>query len=117
MKSQEVCTSRKRINELIQEAEQALEFKDRQVTQWSPHRQPEDSLIPPGRSVEATLPPSDMSQSTPRPQEFSVPVLKREQRMGEPRGVLKAPLSPDRESQREERKSVIDAVKQITGEV
>ena len=35
--------------------------------------------------------------------------------MGEPRGVLKTPLSPDRESQREERKSVINAVKQITG--
>ena len=104
-----------RINELIQEAEQALEFRDRQVAQWSPHRPPEDSLIPPGQSVETTLPPSDMSQSVPRPQELSVPVPKREQRMGEPRGVLKTPLSPDRESQREERKSVIDAVKQITG--
>ena len=104
-----------RINELIQEAEQALEFKDRQVAQWSPHRPPEDSLIPPGRSVETTLPPSDMSQSTPRPQELSIPVPKREQRMGEPRGVLKTLLSPDRESQKEERKSAIDAVKQITG--
>ena len=104
-----------RINELIQESEQALEFKDRQVAQWSPHRLPEDSLIPPGRSVETTLPPSDMSQSTPSPQKLSVPVPKREQRMGEQRGVLETPLSLDRESQREERKSVIDAVKQITG--
>ena len=55
------------INELIQEAEQALEFRDRQVAQWSPHRPPEDSLIPPGRSVETALPPSDMSQPVPRP--------------------------------------------------
>ena len=85
------------------------------MAQWLPHRPPEDSLIPPGQSVEATLPLSDMSQSIPRPQELSVPVPKREQRMEEPRGVLKTPLSPDRESQREERKSVIDAVKQITG--
>ena len=66
-------------------------------------------------TVEATLPPSDTSQSVPRPRELSVPVPKREQRMGEPRGVLKTPLSLNRESQREERKSVIDAVKQITG--
>ena len=35
----------------------------------------------------------------------------------EPEGrfILKSPLSPDRKSQREERDSVIDAVKQITG--
>ena len=104
-----------RINELIQEAEQALEFKDRQVARWSPRRLPEDSLIPPGWSVETTLLPSDVNQPTPRPQELSIPVPKREQRMEEPRGMLKTPLSPDRESQKEERKSVIDAVKQITG--
>ena len=41
-----------RINELIQEAEQALELRDKQVAQWSPHRPPENSLVPPGQSVE-----------------------------------------------------------------
>ena len=80
----------------------------------SSHRPPGDSLAPPERSMETVLPPSDMSQSTPRPPGLSIPVPKREQRMEEPRGILKTLLSPDRESQREERKSAIDAVKQIT---
>ena len=44
------------INELIQEAEQALEFRDRQAAQWSPHQPPEDSLIPPGQVTRTTLP-------------------------------------------------------------
>ena len=104
-----------RVNELIQEAERALEFRDRQIPPWSPRRPPEDSLIPSGRSVETTLPPSDMSQSTPRPKDLTIPVPKREQRIGESWGKSKTPLSPDRESQKEERKSAIDAVKQITG--
>ena len=82
-----------RINEIIQEAEQALEYRDRRVAQWSPYRPPEDSLIPPGRSVETIPMPTDMRQSTPKPQDFSVTISQREQRMGEPRGVLKdAPL-------------------------
>ena len=72
-----------RVNELIQEAERALEFRDRQIPPWSPRRPPEDSLIPPGRSAETTLPPSDMSQSTPRPKDLTIPVPKREQRIGE----------------------------------
>ena len=104
-----------RINEIIQEAEQALEFRDRRVAQWSPHRPPEGSLIPPGRSAEPIPLPTDTRQPIPKSQDLSVTISQREQRMGEPRGVLKTPLSPDRESQREERKSAIDAVKQITG--
>ena len=44
-----------RINELIQEAEQALEFRDRQAAQCSLHRPPEDSLLPPGRVTRATI--------------------------------------------------------------
>ena len=104
-----------RINELIQGAEQALEFRDRQVAQWSPHRLPKDSLIPPGQTVETTLPQPVLDQPTPGPQKPSIPVPKREQRREEPRGVPKTPLSPDRQSQKEERKSVKDAVKQITG--
>ena len=51
-----------RINELIQEAEQALEFRDRQTAQWSPHRPPEDSLIPPGQVTRTTLPEEDLDQ-------------------------------------------------------
>ena len=35
------------INELIQEAEQAMEFRDRQSVQWSPRQTPGDSLVPP----------------------------------------------------------------------
>ena len=104
-----------RINELIQEAEQALEFRDWQMAQWSPHRQQVDSLIPPGQIVRSTTPQGVLDQPAPSPQGPSTPVPKREQRRGEQRGVPKTPLSPDWESQKEERKSAIDAVKQITG--
>ena len=38
-----------RINEWIQDAEQALEFRDRQMAQWSLYRPLGDSLIPPGQ--------------------------------------------------------------------
>ena len=48
------------INELIQEAQQALEFRDRQTAQWSLHRPPEDSLIPPGQVTRTTLPEEDL---------------------------------------------------------
>ena len=40
-----------RINELIQEAEQALEVQDRQLPQESRFRPPQDSLIPPRHST------------------------------------------------------------------
>ena len=40
-----------RINELIQEAEQALEVQDRQLPQEPRFRPPKDSLIPPGHST------------------------------------------------------------------
>ena len=40
-----------RINELIQEAEQALEVQDRQLPQEPQFRPPKDSLIPPGHST------------------------------------------------------------------
>ena len=39
-----------RINELIQEAEQALQLRDRQVAQWSPYRPLGDSLILQGKT-------------------------------------------------------------------
>ena len=40
-----------RINELIQEAEQALELQDRQLPPEPRFRPPKDSLIPPGHST------------------------------------------------------------------
>ena len=104
-----------RINELIQEAEQALEFREWQVAQWSPQRPLVDSLIPLGQAVRSTTPYGVSDQPASRPQGPFTPVPKKEQSKGEQRGVLKTPLSPDRESQKEERKSAIDAVKQITG--
>ena len=104
-----------RINELIQEAEQALEFREWQVAQWSPQRPPIDSLIPPGPVIKPTIPSGVSDRPASKPQGPSTPVTNKEPSKGEQRGVLKTPLSPDRESQKEERKSVIDAVKQITG--
>ena len=43
-----------RINELIQEAEQALEVRNEQLAQRPTFRPPADSLIPPGHPTEAT---------------------------------------------------------------
>ena len=54
-------------------------------------------------------------QTTQGPQGPSGPTPKKEQKGGEQRAPPKSPLLPDRESQSEERKSVIDAVRQITG--
>ena len=56
-----------------------------------------------------------LNQTTQGPQGPSGPTSKRGQKGGEQRAPPKSPLSPDRESQSEERKSVIDAVRQITG--
>ena len=69
-----------RINELIQEAEQALEFRDRQTAQWSPHQPPEDSLIPPGQVTRTTLPQGDLDRTVQSPQGPSTPVPKKEQK-------------------------------------
>ena len=103
------------INELIQEAEQALEFRDRQAAQWSPHQPPEDFLIPPGQVTRAILSEGGFDWTIQGPQGPSSPTSKKEQKRGEQRVTPKSPLLPDRESQSEERKSVIDVVKQITG--
>ena len=69
-----------RINELIQEAEQALEFRDRQAAQWSPHRPPEDSLIPPGQVTRNILSEGGFDRTTQGPQGPSGLTPKREQR-------------------------------------
>ena len=100
-----------RINELVQEAEQILEAQDRQLS-WGP---PRDSLIPPGHS---TGTPSPIRSVQGREQESREPSeTTPTRRVGGQGGrtAFKSPHSPNQESQKEERDSVIEAVKQITG--
>ena len=104
-----------RINELIQEVEQILEAQDRQMSGESQFGPPRDSLIPPGHSTGA---PSPIRGTWGREQESrEPPETTPTRRAGGQRGrtAFKSPHSPDQESQREERDSVIDVVKQITG--
>ena len=103
------------MNELKQEAEQALEFRDRQAAQWSPRQPPKDSLIPQRQAIRDILSEGGPSQVVQGPQGHMSPVPKREQKEEEQRAAPKSPLLPDRESQNEERRSAIDVVKQITG--
>ena len=104
-----------RINELIQEAEQILETQDRQASEGLRFRPPRDSLIPPEHS---TGTPSPTRSVQGREQEFRYPSETISTQRGERQGgrsVFRSPHSPNQESQREERDSAIDAVKQITG--
>ena len=104
-----------RINELIQEVEQILEAQDRQMPGETQLEPPKDSLIPPGHS---TGTPSPIRSVQGKEQETSQPPettpTRRAGRQGR-RPAFRSPHSPDQESQKEERDSVIDAVKQITG--
>ena len=104
-----------RINELIQEVEQILEVQDRQVSEESQFGPPRDSLVPPTHSTGAPSPiggTQGKEQGSREPPETTST-----RRVGGQGGktTFKSPHSPDQESQREERDSVIDAVKQITG--
>ena len=104
-----------RINELIQEVEQILEAQDRQMSEESQFGPPRDSLIPPGHS---TGTPSPIRGTQGKEQESrEPPETTPTRRVGGQGGrtAFKSSHSPDQESQREERDSVIDAVKQITG--
>ena len=104
-----------RINELIQEAEQILEAQDRQLS-WEPQfRPPRDSLIPPGHSTGTPSPIRSVQgkEQGPRGPSETTPT-RRAGGQGE-RTAPKSPHSPNKESQKEERDSVIDAVKLITG--
>ena len=104
-----------RINELVQEVEQILEAQDRQMSEESQFGPPRDSLIPPGHS---TGTPSPIRDTQGKEQESrEPPETTPTRRVGGQGGrtAFKSPHSPDQESQREERDSVIDAVKQITG--
>ena len=76
---------------------------------------PRDSLIPPAHSTGA---PSPIGGTQGKEQESrEPPETTPTRRLGGQGGrtAFKSPHSPDQESQREERDSVIDAVKQITG--
>ena len=104
-----------RINELIQEVEQILEAQDRQISEESQFEPPKDSLIPPGHSTGTPSPIRSVQgkeQETREPPETAL--TRRAGRQGG-RPSFKSPHSPDQESQKKERDSVIDAVKQITG--
>ena len=104
-----------RINELIQEVEQTLETQDRQMSEESQFDPPRDSLIPPGHS---TGTPSPIRGTQGKEQESREPPETTPTRRAGGQGgrtAFKSPHPPDQESQREERDSVIDAVKQITG--
>ena len=100
---------------MIQEVERILEVQDRQVSEESWFGPSRDSLIPPARSTGA---PSPIKGTQGKEQESGEPSeITPTRRVGGQGGrtVFKSPHSPDQESQREERDSVIDAVKQITG--
>ena len=104
-----------RINELIQEAEQALENRDRELAHGPQFGLPKDSLIPLGYStgtLSHTRDDKEEEQGLGRPGAVTPT-----QDLGRPEGrtTPKSPLSPDKKTQKEERDSVVDAVKQITG--
>ena len=104
-----------RINELIQEVEQILEAQDRQMSEESQFRPPKDSLIPPGYSTGTPSPIRSVQGKEQEPSEPSETTTPRRVGRQDGRTVSKSPYSPNKESQKEERDSVIDAVKQITG--
>ena len=100
---------------MIQEVERILEVQDRQVSEESRFGPPRDSLIPPAHSTGV---PSAIRGTQGKEQESGEPPeITPTRRVGGQGGrtAFKSPHSPDQESQREERDSVIDAVKQITG--
>ena len=104
-----------RINELIQEAEQALEVQDRQLPQESQFRPPKDSLIPPGHSTGTPFPIRSVQRGEQGSRGSSdITPTRRAGEQGR-RTAPKSPHSPNKESQKEERDSVIDTVKLITG--
>ena len=108
------CTNA-RINELIQEAEQTLEAQDRQWSQEPRFGPPRGSLIPPGHSTGTPSPIRSVQGKEQGPGgPFETTLTRRAGGQGG-KTTLKSPHFPNKESQREERDSVIDAVKLITG--
>ena len=104
-----------RINELIQEAEQALENRDRELAYGPQFGPPKDSLTPPGHSTESPSPiRSDRGEGQGSGRLATAGPMSG---LGRSEGEIapRSPLSPDKKTQKEERDSVVDAVKQITG--
>ena len=104
-----------RINELIQEAEQALEVQNRRFPQEPQFRPPKDSLIPPRHSTGTPSPIRSVQGGEQGSRGSSDTTLTRRAGGQGGRTAPKSPHSPNKESQKEERDSVIDAVKLITG--
>ena len=104
-----------RINELIQEVEQILEAQDRQVSEELRFKPPKDSLIPPGHSTGTPSPIRSVQGRDQESRDPSETISTRGVGGQDGRTIFKSPYSPNKESQEEERDSVIDAVKQITG--
>ena len=92
-----------------------METRDRELTHGPQFGPPKDSLIPLGHPSESPSPTRDdreEEQGLGR-SEIVTPTWGK----GGPKGktTSKSPLSPDKKTQKEERDSVVDAVKQITG--
>ena len=104
-----------RINELIQEVERILETQDRQMPEGIQFGPPRDSLIPPVHSTEALSSVRGIQREEQESKELPETTFTRRVGGQGGRAAFKLPHSPNQESQREERDSVIDAVKQITG--
>ena len=98
-----------RINELIQEVEQILETQDRRMPDRIQFGPPRDSLIPPVHSTEALS--SVRGVQREEQESKGLPETPFTRRVGGQggRAAFKSPHSPNQESQREERDSVIDA--------
>ena len=104
-----------RIKELTQEAERILETQDSQIPQRIQFGPPRDSLIPPVHSTEALSSVRGVQREEQESKELPETTFTRRVGGQGRRAAFKSPHSPNQESQREERDSVIDAVKQITG--
>ena len=96
-------------------AEQALENRDRELAHGPQFRSPKDSLMPLGHPTESLSPirsyreeGQGLGRLAAAGSTWGVERLEEEV-------VPRSPLSPDKKTQKEERDSVVDAVKQITG--
>ena len=95
-----------RINELIHEAEQALELRDEQLARRLAFKPPEDSLIPPGHSTGVPSPMRGDPETDRVSERSSDRDSPRRPEKREGRVAPRSPLSPDQKYQREERNSV-----------
>ena len=104
-----------RINELIQEVERILETQTRQTPDRIQFGPPRDSLIPPVYSTEALSSVRGVRREEQESKELPETTFTKRVGGQGGRAAFKSSYSPNQESQKEERDSVIDAVKQITG--